>query len=95
MKKKLTSRKFLAAVSGVLIGVGLIVGGEVDKGAAMVIGAIITYLIAEGYIDAKAVKSTTETVEDVAAEVAAGVAAQIAHAVVDDEAPKAEGGEDV
>lgn len=59
--EKFKSRKFLAALSGVLIGVGLIVGGETTEGAVTVLTAILGYLAAEGYVDAKAVKNAAET----------------------------------
>ena len=62
--KKLTSRKFLVAVAGIVSGVVLIVNGGTTEGVSAVIASVIGYLVAEGYVDAKAVKATTEAVEE-------------------------------
>lgn len=64
--KKFTSRKFLAMVAGVLTGIGVIIAGGTVEGLTAVIASVVSYLIAEGYIDAKAVN----TVKDVACGVA-------------------------
>lgn len=77
MKNKITSRKFLAALSGVLIGVGVIISGDTVEGIVTVLTSVIGYLVAEGMIDAKAVKTSAEAVEEIAAEVAANVAYDI------------------
>lgn len=66
MMQKFTSRKFLAMVAGVLTGIGVIVAGATAEGITAVIASVVSYLIAEGYIDAKAVN----TVKDVACGVA-------------------------
>ncbi|MBQ4556756.1 MAG: hypothetical protein IJA60_03805 [Clostridia bacterium] len=63
LKQKLTSRKFLVAVAGIVSGVALIVSGNVTEGVAAVIASVIGYLVAEGYIDAAAVKATTERID--------------------------------
>ena len=60
---KLTSRKFLVAVAGIASGIVLIVNGNVTEGVGAVIASVLGYLVAEGYIDAKAVQSVTDTVE--------------------------------
>lgn len=73
MKQKLTSRKFLAALSGVLIGIGVIISGDTVEGVVTVLTSVIGYLVAEGMIDAKAVKTSAEAVEEIAAEVADNV----------------------
>ena len=66
--KKLTSRKFLAAAAGFIAGLAMVFGldeGIVSSvaGAVVSIGAVVTYIITEGCIDAAAVG---EAVEDVA-----------------------------
>lgn len=65
-KEKLTSRKFLAALSGVLIGLGVLVSGETVEGTVTILTSILGYLIAEGYVDGKAVKDGAEAISDVA-----------------------------
>jgi hypothetical protein len=67
---KFTSRKFLAAIAGVLTGIALIVSGNTIEGASTVITSIVAYIVAEGYVDGKAVKNTIETTQDVLNEVA-------------------------
>ena len=64
LKTKLTSRKFLVAAAGIVSGVALIVSGNTTEGVAAVIASVIGYLVAEGYIDAKAVKATAEAVSE-------------------------------
>lgn len=49
---KFTSRKFIAMVAGVLTGIGVILTGGTVEGLTAVIASVITYLAAEGYIDA-------------------------------------------
>lgn len=63
-KTKFTSRKFIACVVGALTGIGLIIGGNSVEGATTVVVSIISYLTAEGLIDAAAVKSTYENVKE-------------------------------
>lgn len=70
--KKLTSRKFLTCVAGVVLGVCMIFG--LDEGTVNVIAGAVTslvsvimYIYAEGKIDAAAVekiKDAAEKVED-------------------------------
>lgn len=57
---KFTSRKFLAALMGVLTGIALIVSGNVVEGTSTLMTAIVAYIVAEGYVDGKAVKNTIE-----------------------------------
>ena len=61
---KLTSRKFLISVAGIVSGIVLIANGNATEGVATVIASVVGYLVAEGYIDAKAVKATTDKVEE-------------------------------
>ena len=66
MMKKFTSRKFLAMVAGVLTGIGVILAGATAEGLTAVIASVVSYLIAEGYIDAKAVNTVKDVVDGVA-----------------------------
>ena len=61
---KLTSRKFLVALAGVISGAVLAASGNVTEGVATVIASVLGYLAAEGLIDAAAVKATAEKVAD-------------------------------
>ena len=58
LKSKLTSRKFLLALSGVITGIMLIASGNVTEGTTTLVTSIVTYLVSEGYIDAQAVNSS-------------------------------------
>ena len=69
LKTKLTSRKFLVAVAGIASGIVLIANGSTTEGVATVIASVIAYLAAEGYIDAAAVKATTDKIEEAVDEV--------------------------
>ncbi len=72
MKKKLTSRKFWVAVSGIVAGI-LMMFGYADTSVDVVAGAIVTvgstvgYMIAEGKADAanigKAIEETVDAVD--------------------------------
>lgn len=62
--KKLTSRKFIVSVSGIISGVVLIASGSTTEGVTAVIASVVAYLIAEGYIDAKAVDVLDNVVEE-------------------------------
>ena len=72
--KKLTSRKFLSCVAGVVIGVCMMFGldeGAVNTiaGAVTSLGSVAIYIYTEGKIDAAAVdriKDTVDKVEDAA-----------------------------
>ena len=75
--KKLTSRKFLAAVAGTALGAAITAAGLDANivlscmGAAMSGASLLTYIITEGRIDAAAVKQTISAVQQ-AAQVIAG-----------------------
>ena len=60
--KKLTSRKFIVSAAGIISGIALVISGNETEGVAAIIASVIGYLVAEGYIDAKAVKATAEAV---------------------------------
>ncbi len=64
LKTKLTSRKFLVAVAGIVSGIVLIVNGNTTEGTTAIVTSIVAYLAAEGLIDAKAVKAATDEVEN-------------------------------
>lgn len=68
-KEKLTSRKFLMAVTGVISGIMLIISGSDTEGASTIVASVLGYLIAEGYIDGKALKATTKKAEEKAEEI--------------------------
>ena len=63
LKNKLTSRKFLVAVAGVVSGIVLIASGNAEEGTTMIITSVVAYLAAEGLIDMAAVKNATEEKE--------------------------------
>lgn len=62
---KYFSRKFILAIIGIVTGLVAMKNGEISAGAALVGTAIIGYLVAEGYIDAKAATTIVEAVEDI------------------------------
>ena len=55
--KKLTSRKFLVSVAGIVSGIALIVSGNTEEGVTAIVTSVLGYLVAEGLIDIAAVKS--------------------------------------
>ena len=61
--KKISSRKFIASMAGVLTGIGVIVSGSEVEGVVAVLASVIAYLITEGYIDAKAVDVLDEVID--------------------------------
>lgn len=68
--EKFKSRKFLACVAGVITGLCMIFGldeGTIDTvaGAVVSLGSIVTYIYAEGKIDAAAVGKIKDTVDDI------------------------------
>lgn len=67
---KLSSRKFLAAAAGLVAGLAMIFGldeGVVTSvsGAVLSLCSVVTYVIAEGRIDAEGVKKAAEDVQKV------------------------------
>ena len=66
--KKLTSRKFLAAVAGVIAGLCMVFGLDESiittvAGAVTAVGSVIAYIVTEGRVDAQAVKKALESVD--------------------------------
>lgn len=71
LKQKLSSRKLWAAIVGVVTGLSVIFGLDTDvintvSGAVVAVGSVIAYIITEGRVDAAAVKSAIELVQDAA-----------------------------
>ena len=69
--KKLTSRKFIVTAISTIAGVVTLFVGESEvvqiiASALMVVVPTIVYCITEGVVDAKSVKTITETVADTA-----------------------------
>lgn len=72
MKKKLTSRKFWVAVSGIVAGILMMFGYadtsiDVVAGAIVTVGSTVGYMLAEGKADAanitKVIEGTLDAVE--------------------------------
>ena len=63
MKEKLASRKLWVAIAGIIAGVAMIAAKNTVEGTAMIISSVLGYLIAEGYIDAKAVGGVIGEIE--------------------------------
>ncbi len=66
---KVTSRKFLAALVGIIAGLAMVFGLDQNvittvSGAVMALASVITYIISEGKIDAAAVGKAAQAVED-------------------------------
>ena len=58
--KKVSSRKFLVAVSGVVSGIVLIVGGNTTEGVTAIVTSVVAYLAAEGLVDMAAGRKQSE-----------------------------------
>ncbi|HHT17908.1 MAG TPA: hypothetical protein GXZ77_09425 [Papillibacter sp.] len=64
--QKLSSRKFWAAVAGLVAGLAMVFGLDADiistvSGAVVTIASVIAYIVTEGSIDAAAVKKAPES----------------------------------
>ena len=68
-KDKLTSRKFLMALAGVVTGVAIIVSGNMTEGVITLLTSAISYIVAEGYIDGKSVQNIAENIIEVVEDV--------------------------
>ena len=67
--RKLSSRKLWAAVAGVVSGLAIVFGldeGVITavSGAVVALASVITYVVTEGKIDAAAVKTAVEAVQE-------------------------------
>ena len=71
LKTKLTSRKFLVALAGLISGVVLIVNGSTTEGVTSIVASVVAYLAAEGVIDMAAVRNTVAKAEDAQAKIEA------------------------
>ena len=63
--KKITSRKFLAAVAGVATGLAMVFGVDETAispvaGAVTTVASVVSYILSEGMIDAAAVEAKKE-----------------------------------
>ena len=59
--QKITSRKFIAALAGLFTGLAIVLGADQDavstvSGAVVSLASLVSYIVAEGSIDAAAVK---------------------------------------
>lgn len=64
MKAKLTSRKLWVAIAGIVSGIVLMVNGNTVEGASTLVASVVGYLLAEGFIDAKRVKTVIDSTEE-------------------------------
>ena len=64
MKNKYTSRKFIAALTGIVAGVLMILSGNITEGAAAIISSVVVYCIAEGIIDARTIRIMSEIAQE-------------------------------
>lgn len=69
LKNKLTSRKFLAAVVGVIAGLAMVFGldeGTINNvaGAVTAAASIVTYILGEAKIDAASISASSENKEE-------------------------------
>ena len=67
--EKYLSRKFLAAAAGVVSGLAIVFGADGAivssvAGATVSVASVVTYIIAEGRIDAAAVKNALEDIKE-------------------------------
>ena len=74
--RKLTSRKFLMALTAVISGIITAIAGGGDEvstivGSAMTITATVVYCIMEGVVDAKSVHKVADAAVDIAEELGA------------------------
>ena len=63
--KKLTSRKFLAALAGVATGLAMVFGVDEEAistvaGAVTTVASVVSYILSEGMVDAAAVGAGKE-----------------------------------
>ena len=70
-KDKLTSRKLWTAIAGVVTGIAMYFGADMGAasdiaGAAVIIASVVSYIIAEGKIDAANVAQTAHAIAVIA-----------------------------
>lgn len=69
LKKKLSSRKLWAAIVGVVTGLSMVFGLDANTintvaGAVVSVASVMTYIVTEGKIDAAAIGSAAEKVQE-------------------------------
>jgi phage shock protein PspC (stress-responsive transcriptional regulator) len=67
--KKLTSRKFWAAVAGVVVGLAMVFGLDESiistvSGAVTAVASVVAYIIMEGRVDAEGVKNAVIAIQN-------------------------------
>ena len=67
--KKITSRKFFAALAGLVAGLAMVFGLDESiitqvSGAVVSVASVIAYIVTEGKIDAAAVGDAAQKVQD-------------------------------
>lgn len=65
LKQKFTSRKFIVCLTGIITGIGVATTGNTVEGVTTVLVSLLTYLITEGYIDAKAIDVGDKVIDEV------------------------------
>lgn len=68
-KRKFSSRKFLAAVAGIVTGLAMVFGLDESTistvaGAVVSVASVVAYVITEGRVDAEGVNNAVESVQD-------------------------------
>lgn len=68
-KRKLSSRKLWAAVAGIVTGLAMVFGLDENTistvaGAVVSVASVVTYIMAEGKVDAESVKQAVEGVQN-------------------------------
>ena len=66
--QKITSRKFLAAAAGIVLGIAVVFGVDGDTtttvaGAVTALASLMTYIITEGRIDVASVAASVEATQ--------------------------------
>ncbi len=67
--RKISSRKFLAALAGLVMGLAMVFGldeGVIStvSGAVTAVSSVVAYIVSEGRVDAAAVGEAVEQVQD-------------------------------
>ena len=97
--RKITSRKFIVAVVGIIVGLAAAFGIEENEYAQMVglIGSIvsaISYIIGEAKVDAAGAQKNTEAIKETAKETAGVLVDALNDALNNPESPESSIGED-
>lgn len=69
LKEKLCSRKFLAAIAGIVTGLAMVFGLDENTistvaGAVVSVASVVAYIMAEGKVDAEGIKNAAGAVQD-------------------------------